>query len=365
MSNRAGSENNQPKIVQRLLLLVFFVWISSILPLMSCARKPSGTKNLKIGVVIYQANDTFIDLLCSSMTASVRQREEAQQKEIILNIVAAKNDQNYQNTLIDRMLRQNFDVLCVNLVDRTMSAPIINKCRAANVPLVFFNREPVEEDIAAWDKIYYVGTSPIDSANLQGEMLLDLLVKDFSAVDQNNDGKIQYAHLEGEPGHQDALYRTEYSVAVLTDAGIIMEKLAGDTANWNLNSAYQITNSWLDQYGTQIEVVLSNDDDMALGAIKAYQVRNVPRRFFPYVFGIDATPVGLAAIKEGTMYGTVVNDYVEQAAVIVDIALALAEEKNPAEHNIPFLIGQTVRIPHRPLTALNCDEEIKKLQEVH
>ena len=365
MSNKINPSVAAYKIGKRPLFSALLVCLILVLPLVACARTPAASENIKIGVVNYQSNDTFINALNASMTASARLREQTLDKKIVLNIVGAQKNQNYQNTLVDRMLRQNYDVLCINLVDRTMSAPIISKCRAAQVPVVFFNREPVAEDMASWDKLYYVGTSAADSAILQGEMLLALLAKDFASVDTNRDGKIQYAMLEGEPGHQDALYRTEYSVAVLSDAGVPVEKVVSDTADWELTGAFNKMSSWLNLYGADIEVVLANNDDMALGAIKAIEAQTAPRRFSPFVLGIDATPVGVAAVKAGTMYGTVVNDYVEQAAVIVNLALALAENLNPAEQNIAFLHEHTARIPHRTLTAANYDEEIKKLQEVH
>lgn len=357
--------NNRNLNLARFVFLKIFLILLFLLSVAACAKLDADAGSLKIGVINYQSNDTFINSLSSSLTASIRLREQDGEKKISFNIVGAKSDQNYQNTLIDRMLQQNYDVLCINMVDRTMSAPIISKCKAANVPIVFFNREPVAEDIASWDKLYYVGTSAVDSAHLQGQMLLDLLKEDFTAVDKNNDGKIQYVMLEGEPGHQDTLYRTDCSVAVLTEAGINMDKIVSDSANWEFTTAYNKMRAWLEEFGPKIEVVLANNDDMALGAIKAIEAQAGSDIADPYVFGIDATPVGVAAVNAGTLYGTVVNDAVEQAAVIVDIAIALAEGKDPGQENIAYLVDHTARIPHRPLTAANYEEEMKKLQEVH
>lgn len=52
-------------------------------------------------------------------------------------------------------------------------------------------------------------------------------------MDKNGDGVLQYVMLEGEPGHQDTLLRTEYSVQILTEGGLTVEKLASNTANWD------------------------------------------------------------------------------------------------------------------------------------
>ena len=56
-------------------------------------------------------------------------------------------------------------------------------------------------------------------------------------LDRSGDGILQYVMLEGEPGHQDTLLRTEYSVQILTEGGLTVEKLASNTANWDRSQA--------------------------------------------------------------------------------------------------------------------------------
>ena len=86
--------------------------------------------------------------------------------------------------------------------------PVITKETASIIPIIFFNREPVEEDLMRWDKLYYVGGKAKQSGELQGELAADF-IKVNPQADRNNDGKIQYVILEGEMGHQDAIIRTE------------------------------------------------------------------------------------------------------------------------------------------------------------
>lgn len=366
----AGSRPGRPRRAAA-AFLALLLGLGGLLA--ACAPAEEESKELKIGLINYQANDTFINSLSSAVRASMRKREREGGKRILLNVFAAKSDQYYQNTLIDRMLKQNYDVLCINMVDRTMTGPIVDKCRAAEVPIVFYNREPVAEDLAKWDKLYYVGSSAIESARIQGEILLELLRQDFARVDRNGDGAIQYVMLEGEPGHQDALYRTDYSVAVLTEAGYKMDMLSSASANWERVTAANKMRAWLleQDQGAEgerdkgIEVVFANNDDMALGAIDAYLQQCYTADTMPIVLGIDATPVGVAAVKSGLLYGTVVNDAVGQAAAIADLALALAEGRVPQPEQIEGLSGKVIRIPYRPLTLENYDEEMKKLREVH
>ena len=69
----------------------------------------------------------------------------------------AAGSQSTQNDQVDRFLDQGYDILCVNIVDRTAAAVIIDKAQTAGVPVIFFNREPVMEDLNRWERAYYVG----------------------------------------------------------------------------------------------------------------------------------------------------------------------------------------------------------------
>ena len=83
-----------------------------------------------------------------------------------------------------------------------------------DVPIIFFNREPVAEDMRQWDRLYYVGADAKQSGVLQGELAVEM-IRQNSQIDHNKDGKIQYVVLEGEAGHQDAIIRTENAVDTL------------------------------------------------------------------------------------------------------------------------------------------------------
>ena len=123
------------------------------------------------------------------------------------------------------MIDAGCDVLCVNLVDRTAPYRIIRMARNENIPVIFFNREPVKEDLMQWDKLYYVGCDAEQSGIMQGEIAAEY-INSHPEVDKNEDGKIQYVLLEGEAGHQDAISRTEYSVKTLMKNDVSLEKLS-------------------------------------------------------------------------------------------------------------------------------------------
>lgn len=285
-------------------------------------------ENIRIGVAVFKTSDVFMSTMISSIEEMAKRCEQENDVKIRIDISDGREDQIIQNTQIEKYIDLDYDVICVNMVDRTMAAAIIDKAKAADIPLVFFNREPVEEDMFRWDRIYYVGADAKESGVLQGEIVVDAYREDASTIDRNQDGTVQYVILEGESGHQDSLIRTEWSVQTLKNAGIKVEKLAGGIANWDRNQGRGLMKKWASEYGDQIELVISNNDDMALGAIDTLEEMGIAN---VAVVGIDSIPQAVEAIKQGKLLGTVINDNEIQAKAIVDIAYALSKDQEVEE----------------------------------
>ena len=227
------------------------------------------------------------------------------------------------------------------------AAVLVDKAEAAGVPIIFFNRQPVQEDLDRWEYAYYVGARAEESGEIQGQIVADAWKADPASVDRNGDGVIQYVMLEGEPGHQDTLLRTEYSVNTLTQT-VPAEKLASDTANWDRTQASARMGEWLDEFGDEIEVVFANNDDMALGAIDACEAAELEK--LPFIVGVDATPPALDAIEAGTLQGTVLNDAEGMAESMFALIRALAAGEDPAEQ-MELEDGHYIWRPYRRITA--------------
>ncbi len=305
--------------------------------------------SVRIGVTLYRGDDTFI----STVRAALEERAKAYEQEtgikVVMDIVDAKLNQNTQNSQVERFISLGYDALCVNIVDRSAASIIIDKAIDAGIPVVFFNREPVEEDMNRWEKLYYVGADAKESAVLQGNILVDAYKKDPSTLDSNGDGLVSYVLLEGESSHQDSLIRTEWSIQTLKDGGVPLEKLTGGIANWERSQASAWMEQWLSEYPDQIELVICNNDDMALGAIDAIKRANILKGAIRVV-GIDGTPVGKEALEAGDLFGTVESDREQYAKVIFDIAAACAMGKGVPE-DIALDGGKYYRCPQIALTG--------------
>lgn len=298
------------------------VLILSVILFLYGEGKEKGDKNgpIRIGVSLYRSDDTFISGIKREIENYVKIYEKEHKIRINLEILDASGSQIIQNKQIDRYIALKYDVLLINPVERTDASTIIDKALRAKIPLIFFNRQPVEDDMNRDEGLFYVGSDPKAAAVLEGKIIVDAYKKDSSSLDLNGDGFVGYILLEGEPSHQDSLVRTEWSTKTVKNGGVPIIKLAGGVANWDRNQAAALMEGWLSKYGDEIELVLSNNDDMALGAIDTLE--SVGKAGKVKVVGIDGTLAGLEALKKGNLLGTVANDSSEYARVLIEIAVA-------------------------------------------
>jgi methyl-galactoside transport system substrate-binding protein len=309
--NKSKKENTMKKLVFALFVLMLgFV-------MFACEEEDD---TIVIGANIYTYSDNF-------MNGVVRPELEryATERGITLDIVDSENDQGKLNDQVDVFIDRGVDALAINLVDPAAARTIIEKAKAADIPLILFNKEATEEGVMdIYDSVWYVGTDSAEAGVIQGQMM----VADWQANpewDLNGDGKVQYVLLKGEPGHPDAEARTIESVKAFTDAGIEVELLAtAASMTWNTGEAKNTMDAWLtSEFADQIELVISNNDGMAFGAATSMQEAGVS---LP-LYGVDALAQALDMIGEGTMNGTVLNDGVNQARATLDLAINVAQGK--------------------------------------
>ncbi len=319
----------------------------------------AATGNVNVGVCIYKFDDTFMTGVRNNMT------KEAGTLGAKLDIVDSQNSQPTQNTQVDTFITKGVNALAINPVDATAAAPLIEKAKAKSLPIVFLNREPAADILKGYDKAWYVGAPAAQSGTLSGQLIAKYF-KANPAADKNKDGKVQYVMLQGEPGHQDAVLRSQYAPQAIKDGGYDPVCLAKGTAMWDKAKATDLMNNFITSQGLdKIEAVLANNDDMALGAIEALKAKGYNKgdktKFIPVV-GVDATAPALEAMKEGSMLGTVLNDAENQGKATVNIAVAAAQGKDITKDNIGYDVtdGKYVWIPYVQVTQDNYTQYMNK-----
>lgn len=338
--------------------------ISLVLSLAACGNKPAEQTtaapaeqgNPKIGVTIYKFDDNFMSFVRRSIEKGMEGKAE-----ITLN--DSQNNQATQNEQVDMMISKGMKALAINLVDPQAASTIITKAKAANLPVVFFNKEPAADVLKSYEKTWYVGTASAEAGVMQGNIIVDSW-KANAAWDKNGDGKIQYVLLKGEPGHPDAEARTKFAVETVVNAGIQVEELELQTGMWDSVKGKELMDAWLAKHADKIEYVICNNDAMALGAIQSLKAAGYfsGDKFMPVV-GVDAIPDALEQIKSGLMVGSVLNDAKNQGQATVDLALNVAAGKDPLDGTSwVFDDNKAVRVPYVAITKdnVNVAEEAYK-----
>jgi len=296
----------------------------------------TGAKTVKVGVCIYKFDDAFMTLYRNELDNYFKSKN-TDDVTYEVTIMDGKNDQAEQTNQIDNFIVQKYDVLILNLVQSSGAATIMQKCREANIPVVFINREPSEADMKANNtgdyagKFTYVGADARQSGKFQGELIADLPNKG----DLNGDGKLQYVMIEGDPENVDAKYRTEFSISQYKEkSGLEVDQLLDQVGMWDRAKGQTIAQDALAQFGDQIEVIFCNNDDMALGAKASIEAAGRKIGEDIYLVGVDALAEAVQAVLDGSMTGTVLNDHVGQSHTAVNCAIDAANGKKLQIYNM-------------------------------
>ncbi|MCA8116328.1 sugar ABC transporter substrate-binding protein [Burkholderia cepacia] len=272
----------------------------------------------KIGVTMASFDDTFLTILRNSIADS------AKKDGATVQIEDGGNDVGKQLSQVQNMIAQKVDAIIVNAVDTDATPKITTMATAAKIPLVYVNRKPVDFDKLPAG-VAVVASDEKQSGTLQARQVCKLL-----------GGKGDLLVLMGELSNESARARTkdiEDVIATKDCSGMkIVDKREG---KWSRTQGQDITMNWLSS-GTKYDAIISNNDEMAIGAINALKAA---RKWTPktIVAGIDATPDGLASMKSGELKVSVYQNASGQGQQAVAAALKLAK-KQPVDRyvNVPF-----------------------------
>ncbi len=333
--------------MKRLIALIIIILVITS----SCYSENNDTSTndekgkLKVGIFLYRYDDHFIYSVKSKMEDLI-ERNSKEWSDIEFDFFDGKNQNEIQIDQIKEAIESDYDALAINIVERSSATKIIELAKAAEIPIVFFNRQPVDVDMARWDKLYYVGLDGTQSGKMQGDIVIDYWNK-HPEMDKNGDGVMQYVLLQGQYNHQDTILRTKYSVETIKNSGIEVEEIAKETGNWQRTQADQIISDLLPIYGEKIELILANNDMMALGAVDAIKRKNktvdIP------IVGVDGTEPAIDALKKKEIIGTIKNDENEQAEAIINIVTMLAKGEDPYSKYSKIENGTYYWVEYKPV----------------
>jgi inositol transport system substrate-binding protein len=286
----------------------------------------------KIGVSMDKFDDNFLTVLRNGIS------DYAKQAGVSVQIEDAKDDVSKQLSQVQNFIANGVSAIIVNPVDTSATAAITHAAADAGIPLVYVNREPSDIEKLG-PKAAFVASNEKESGTLEMQQICKLL-----------DGKGNILVIEGQLSNQAAVQRTADVHDVISKPPCNGIKIVAEqTANWDRTQAQNLMTNWLSK-GLKFDAVVSNNDEMAIGAIQALKAAGVDTKK-AIVGGVDATQDALASMKAGDLKVTVFQDAAGQGKGAVDAALALAAGKS---------VDKKVYIPFQLVTPENMDKFAKK-----
>ena len=321
---------------------------------------------------------TFGDVYLST----VRDAMDVEMKEEGLNAINqdANGQQATQTDQVNTALVSGASALVINGCESGsigVAETLLNAAKAYDLPCVFFNRALSTDDaevkalLDSYEKTVFVGTLFDQAGKMQGDMIGQYVLDNYDAIDLNKDGVITYVMFKGDEANQEAIFRTQYGVenadAILTangkpalkfyDEGNASKYLVDLNGTWSNTASFEYMQTILAQYneanGNMVELVIANNDDMALGAVNAltvagYNTGEEGAKVIP-VFGVDATDAAKELIANGRMVGTIKQDNVGMADAVAHITANLVNGKDKFDalnENYTIVDGWVVAIPY-------------------
>jgi inositol transport system substrate-binding protein len=304
---------------------------------MAALMSTSAMAGTKIGVSMAVFDDNFLTVLRNGIDAQGKEMGADVQIEDAGNDVAKQLDQ------IKNFAASGVQAIIVNPVDTSATQAMSDAAAAANIPLVYVNRQPINVDTMPENQAF-VASNEVDSGTLETKEVCRLL-KAAGKTEAN------IYVMMGELSNQAAVQRTKdiHDVMAGPDCGVKLNIIDEQTANWSRDQAQTLMTNWISA-GKPYDAVIANNDEMAIGAIQALKAAGVDMKTM-IVGGVDATQDALAAMQAGDLDATVFQDAAGQGKGALEAAINLAAGK-PVE--------QKVYIPFQLVTPENIGNFLKK-----
>ncbi|TWX64376.1 sugar ABC transporter substrate-binding protein [Colwellia demingiae] len=243
------------------------------------------TSNIALAdsLVIGAPMPSFADKWMSYLFEGVRDFDN-KHDDVVIKLTDANEDPGKMLNDVDNFIDSGVDALLVVPTDVSIVKPIASKANRAGIPLVIVNRVPDEKTMQKIDA--YVGSESIQAGILQAESVVGLL-----------DGRPAHvALLLGALGHEAQINRTEGNKQVFAKYPNI-KIVAEQEGRWDRAKALQIVEDLL-QAHPEINVIVANNDEMAIGALLAARKSGKTDADL-IISGVDATPDALEYLGKG------------------------------------------------------------------
>lgn len=302
---------------------------------------------IRVGAATYGLQGEFMQLWSNSL-----QRHPAVESgQVEVTVFDGRYDALVQNNQFESMISRQYDAILFVPIDADACASAVAMAASAGIPVVGSNALCNTDQLAA-----YVGSDDV----LAGEMLANSVL---TQLDYQGNVVI----LEGPIGQTGQIDRGRGIDKVLSEYSEV-NVLERRTANWSRAEAMALMENWLTSHRGQIQGVIAQNDEMAIGAIEAIIASGLSVNDFA-IAGVDGITDALTAVKEGHME-SILQDADAQAQGGLDVALRLVkgESYQPLSpiwdeySELEWNDGQSelYYVPWTPVTLDNVEQLLEK-----
>ncbi|WP_329070831.1 ABC transporter permease/substrate-binding protein [Streptomyces sp. NBC_01429] len=313
----AGAGGPGGRKAQAVKYTVAAVLVAAVIGGVSLWNSGSSGGATKLGMSVSTLNNPFFVQLKAGAQA------EAKAKGVELTVTDAQNDASQQANQIQNFTSESMSSVIINPVDSDAAGPSVRAANKADIPVIAADRGVNKADV----------TALVASDNVAGgEQAARTLAEKLG-------GKGRIVVLQGTAGTSASRERgAGFAQGIKAYPGI--KVVAKQPADFDRTKGLDVMTNML-QANSDVNGVFAENDEMALGAIKALGAKagtSVP------VVGFDGTPDGLKAVEAGTLYASVAQQPRELGRLAVRNAIEAAAGKK---------IDATVKVPVKVVTAKN------------
>ena len=306
------------------------------------APSAMAQEKLKIGATVYGLNAEFMQI----WTAALQKHPAVQKGEVEVTIFDGRYDALVQQEQFNTMITQKYNAIIFVPMDIEAGAAAVQAASDAGIPVVGSNAR-VNSDLLT----SYVGSNDVEAGELEAKSVLDKMGCKGNVV--IIEGPI------GQSGQIQRLEGNEKALAACPDVKVLEQQ----TANWSRAEAQTLMENWLTSHPGQIQGVIGQNDEMALGAIEAIKAANLKVSDFA-IAGIDGVTDAINAVKRGEM-ASILQDANAQAQGALDVAIKAVkpdyQPESPIWKQYPTMEWKdgkekTYLVPWTPVTLENADK---------
>ncbi len=362
----------------KILCLIIFI----LIVFTACNKEEEKSEEIVMAVLMRNSEDNFLSTYVSSLKIF------AEDCNVKLEILNADSNPNRQLRQVKGLLSKGVRLFIILPVNTEITERIAKFINEKDGFVVFSNVQPTVKALRYSKKFFLVSSLESMAGKIQAEIIDDYFKANPTRLKQNK--SINVLLLLGQAGHPAQLIRTKAVIESLNDKGYNVNVLDKFNANWFFINAKNKMNEWIPLYGNDVDVIIANNDSMALGAVDALienkyiddpkdlskdtdgdgSVLRVP------VIGVDALSIALLSMRDKKLYGTVLQDANGQAKTAFEILYNIAKNgtgrgivaggissvKDPVLDESPLdqedLLDQCYMIPFKAVTKDKLDSLI-------